>query len=356
MTIKHSLKDLLPEEMETWAQSKGYPTYKGRQMAQWIFQKGEDDPDSMHTLPKALRELIHAEGNLHLTRLMSDNPIDVSQSNKFLFELSDGKAVESVYIPSEKRRTVCVSSQVGCPLNCTFCQTARMGFQRNLTPGEIVDQVLHIRRLIPETMTNVVFMGMGEPFLNFEAVIQAARILNHESGLNIGARHITVSTAGIVPQILAFAELPYQFKLAVSLNAIRDDLRQTLMPVNRQYPLSALLEAVKFYTRKTHRRVTFEYVMMRNVNISQRDANELVARLSELDCKLNLIPFNMTETPYERPTEKEIQFFTNYLQQRAPFPVMIRWSGGADKQAACGQLYTQIKQKENHDGSPEKIS
>jgi 23S rRNA (adenine2503-C2)-methyltransferase len=128
------------------------------------------------------------------------------------------------------------------------------------------------------------------------------------------------------------------------------------MPVNRQYPLSALLEAVKFYTRKTHRRVTFEYVMMRNVNISQRDANELVARLSELDCKLNLIPFNMTETPYERPTEKEIQFFTNYLQQRAPFPVMIRWSGGADKQAACGQLYTQIKQKENHDGSPEKIS
>ncbi|HAE86609.1 TPA: 23S rRNA (adenine(2503)-C(2))-methyltransferase RlmN, partial [Candidatus Marinimicrobia bacterium] len=316
MTIKHSLKDLLPEEMETWAQSKGYPSYKGRQLAQWIFQKGVDDPDSMHTLPKAFRKMICAEGNLHLTRLVSDKPNDFSQSNKFLFELSDGKFVESVYIPSENRRTVCVSSQVGCALNCTFCQTARMGFQRNLSTGEIVDQVLQIRRIVPEAITNVVFMGMGEPFHNYDSVIQAARILNHESGLNIGARHITVSTAGVVPQILAFAELPYQFKLAVSLNAIRDDLRQTLMPVNRQYPLSALLEAVKFYACKTHRRVTFEYVMMRNVNISQRDADELVSRLSEFDCKLNLIPFNMTEAPYERPAEEEIQFFTDYLQQR----------------------------------------
>jgi len=345
MMIKHSLKDLLPEEMESWVRFRGYPSYKGRQMAQWIFQKGLDDPEAMHTLPKELRKIILGEGNLQLIRLVGNVPKDFSESHKFFFELKDGKAVESVYIPAENRKTICVSSQVGCTLNCSFCQTARMGFHRNLTPGEIVDQVLHIRRMVSEKITNVVFMGMGEPFLNFESVIQAARILNHESGLNIGARHITLSTAGIIPQILAFAELPYQFKLAVSLNAIRDDLRQTLMPINRQYPLSALLEAVKFYTQKTHRRVTFEYVMMKNVNISQGDADELVSRLGELDCKLNLIPFNMTEAPYERPAEEEIQSFTDYLQQRAPFPVMIRWSGGSDKQAACGQLYTQMKKE-----------
>jgi 23S rRNA (adenine2503-C2)-methyltransferase len=345
MMMKQSLKDLLPEELETWVESKSFPAYKGRQMARWIFQKGEDNPDRMHTLPKKLREIIRTEGNLAQTRLISDLPADFSESHKFLFELNDGKAIESVFIPSESRRTVCVSSQVGCALNCSFCQTARMGFSRNLTPGEIVDQVLHIRRMVPDTITNVVFMGMGEPFLNFESVIQAARILNHKSALNIGARHITVSTAGIVPQIYAFAELPYQFKLAVSLNAIRDDLREILMPVNKQYPLSELLEAVKFYTQKTHRRVTFEYVMMKNVNITQRDADELVSRLDELDCKLNLIPFNMTDAPYESPDDKEIRTFTACLQQQAPFSVMIRRSGGLDKQAACGQLYTQLKQK-----------
>ncbi len=349
MIMKQSLKDLLPEEMETWVRSKGFPAYKGRQMAQWIFQKGEDNPDRMYTLPKTLREIIHTGGNLSRTWLISNPPEDFTQSHKFLFELKDGKSVESVFIPSENRRTVCVSSQVGCALNCSFCQTARMGFHRNLSTGEIVDQVLQIRRMVPEIITNVVFMGMGEPFHNFESVIKAARIMNHESGLNIGARHITLSTAGLVPQIYAFAELPYQFKLAVSLNAIRDDLREVLMPVNKQYPLSDLLEAVKFYTQKTRRRVTFEYVMMKDINMSRRDADELVSLLGELDCKLNLIPFNTTDALYKTPDKKDIETFSAFLQQKAPFPVMIRWSGGADKKAACGQLYTQLKKKDNHD-------
>lgn len=346
MIMKQSLKDLLPEEMETWVMSKGYPAYKGRQMAQWIFQKGEDNPDRMHTLSNRLREMIRNEGNLIQTRLISDMPEDFSQPHKFLFELKDGKSVESVFIPSGNRRTVCVSSQVGCALNCSFCQTARMGFHRNLSTGEIVDQVLQIRQIVPEAITNVVFMGMGEPFHNYDNVIHAARIMNHESGLKIGARHITLSTAGLVPQILAFSELPYQFKLAVSLNAIRDDLRQELMPINIQYPLSELLEAVKFYTQKTRRRVTFEYVMMKDVNISQTDADQLVSRLRGLDCKLNLIPFNATDSLYETPTDESIQTFYASLQKNAPFPVIIRRSGGKDKQAACGQLWTQIKRNE----------
>ncbi|MDD3806643.1 MAG: 23S rRNA (adenine(2503)-C(2))-methyltransferase RlmN [Candidatus Marinimicrobia bacterium] len=346
MVYKQSLKNLLPEEIEAWVLSKGYPAYRGRQLAEWLYGKKVEGPQAMYTLPQSLRDLIQQEGNLFLTQLVNDIPTSFADSQKFLFKLTDGEAIESVYLPSKNRRTVCVSSQVGCALKCSFCQTARMGFHRNLSAGEIVDQVLQISRWNPENITNVVFMGMGEPFHNFESVAQAAKIMNHPKGLHISARHITVSTAGLVPGIYAFAELPYPFKLAVSLNAIRDDLRDVLMPINKQYPLTDLLKAVKFYTQKTHRRVTFEYVLLKDVTMTIKDADILVSRLKDLNCKVNLIPYNMTHAPYQMPDEEEILAFADYLQSRASFPVTIRWSGGRDKQAACGQLYTETKREE----------
>jgi len=338
MTNNESLKDLLPEEYETWVQSRGYPAWRGRQLCQWIYKNTVDNPDLMHTLPKSLREDVKKFGNLCVLRLMTTPEKRLKQTRKFLFQLHDGLAIESVFIPTDKRNTVCVSSQAGCSMNCTFCQTAKMGYKRNLSAGEITDQVFQISRFTEMPVTNVVFMGMGEPFLNFDNVIKAARILNHPHGFNIGARHLTVSTCGLVPQILQFAELPYQFKLAVSLNGADDTVRSAIMPVNRQYPLSELLKAVKFYIDKTHRRVTFEYVLIKDVNMSVKDAENLISLLSDLDCKVNLIPYNETESNYLRPGDSDVEQFFEQID-KGYFPVTVRKSEGRREDAACGQLY-----------------
>lgn len=338
MTNKESLKDLLPEEIENRVQTMGYPAWRGRQLCRWIYKNSVDDPGQMHTLPKSLRDELKDSGNLSVLYSLTKPPTTPFQTKKFLFRLRDGLAIESVYIPAQTRKTVCVSSQVGCVMNCSFCQTAKMGFKRNLSPAEIIDQVYQISRFTESPITNVVFMGMGEPFLNFENVIKASRILNHPLAFNIGARHITLSTCGIVPGILHFAELPYQFKLAVSLNGADDAVRGAIMPVNRQYPLSELLKAVKFYTDKTHRRVTFEYVLIKGVNMSEKDAENLIRLLSGLDCKVNLIPYNETRSHFMRPGDDEVErFFTRV--DRGSFPVTIRKSEGRAEDAACGQLY-----------------
>ena len=338
MTNSESLKDLLPEEFNSWVQFRGYPAWRGQQLCQWVYKNAVDNPDLMHNLPKSLRDDVKKFGNLTVLHILAKPEKLLQHTQKFLFRLHDGLAIESVFIPMDKRKTVCVSSQVGCAMNCTFCQTAKMGFKRNLSPAEIIDQVYLISRFTDSPISNVVFMGMGEPFLNFDNVIKAAKILNHPQGFNIGARHITVSTCGLVPQILQFAGLPHQFKLAVSLNGADDTVRSAIMPVNRQYPLSELIKAVKFYTDKTHRRVTFEYVLIKDVNMSEKDAENLTVLLSDLDCKVNLIPYNETQSHYLRPEDAEVEKFFKRVN-KGFFSVTIRKSEGRRDDAACGQLY-----------------
>ncbi|MDD3095538.1 MAG: 23S rRNA (adenine(2503)-C(2))-methyltransferase RlmN, partial [Candidatus Marinimicrobia bacterium] len=265
-------------------------------------------------------------------------------TDKFLFQCLDGKAVESVLIRSQKRVTLCVSSQVGCAMNCAFCRTADMGFIRDLSAGEILEQYVQVQRLSEEKISNVVFMGMGEPFNNFEQSVRAALVLNHEKGPQIAARHITFSTSGIVPKIREFAHLPYQFKLAISLNAATNRIRDLLMPVNRRYPLEELLDAAKYYVQTTNRHLTFEYVLIKDVNNGDKDAAELMRLLRPIPCKLNVIPFNETGASYRRPDEKDISRFLGALSA-AVFPVTLRLSGGRGINAACGQLYHEVLRK-----------
>lgn len=223
-----------------------------------------------------------------------------------------------------------------------FCRTGDMGLKRKLQTAEIVEQVIQSAKISDKKISNIVFMGMGEPFNNFEAVIKAAGILNHEKGLNIGARHITLSTSGIVPKIREFAHLPYQFKLAISLTTARNSLRNELMPVNRRYPLEDLLSAAKYYTHVTNKLLTFEYVLLKGVNDSSKDAHTLIDKLSGIPCKLNIIPYNETDGRFERPDEKDIHRFVSYLEN-VPFTVTLRYSGGRGIKAACGQLYHEVR-------------
>jgi len=334
-----SLKDMSQKGLEDWVQGQGFPAYRGRQIFLWLWHRGVSDADEMLNLPRSLREIIKNETELHLSTVPDSVGEPLTDTRKFLFRMRDGHFAEAVLIVSAERRTVCVSSQVGCALGCRFCQTGRMGQIRDLSAGEILEQLDFFRRHSDKALTNVVFMGMGEPFLNFSSVMQAAVVMNHEAGFNIGARKITLSTAGIVPSIRQFADLHTQFKLAISLGSPFQEERKVLMPISRKYPLSELMESVEYYIKEVSKRVTFEYVLLDDVNMSPKHVEALIRLLSPLNCKLNLIPFNETDTEYRRPSDEKIFKFEAALQKRATFPVTLRWSGGRDKNAACGQLY-----------------
>lgn len=292
----------------------------------------------MTDISKALRERLSKEAFIPIHKLIKKEKSS-DGAVKFLFELLDGERIESVFIPEGDRRTVCVSTQVGCPLGCIFCRTSLVGFKRNLEWWEIVEQVRAVREEIKERITNVVFMGMGEPFLNYEHVLNALRMLNNvKYGLGIGARKLTVSTVGIVPEIKKFAEVKEQFKLAVSLNATTDEVRSYLMPINKRYPLYSLLDALRYYYEKKRKRITFEYVLIKGVNDKDEDAKRLGRIARSIPSKINLIPYNpCDELPFSPPDDNDIHRFYEILY---PFniTVTIRWSKGRDIKAACGQL------------------
>lgn len=339
-----SLKNYNYEEMQQWAVEKGYAPFVGRQIFAWIFAKGTDDPDRMQNIRKDVRQAIRMSGPLKLLEAEKREFSEESATEKFLFRCLDGRAVESVLIASGSRLTLCVSTQVGCAMNCSFCRTAEMGLIRDLRSGEIVEQYLLAQKAAPARITNVVFMGMGEPFHNFEQSMRAAIVLNHEKGPNITARHITISTSGIVPRIREFAHLPYQFKLAISLNAADNATRDRLMPVNRRYPLETLLQAAEYYSTSSKRMVTFEYALIRGVNDREQDAGNLMHLLKKINCKLNVIPYNETDGTYQRPEEEGIRKFLDYLAP-ASFTVTLRLSGGRGIKAACGQLYLEAEKR-----------
>ncbi|MFQ6604767.1 MAG: 23S rRNA (adenine(2503)-C(2))-methyltransferase RlmN [Fidelibacterota bacterium] len=328
------------DELEELVRSAGSPSYRGRQIYRWIYVSGVRDYDEMHTIPGSLRQHLAAAGPLHplTSHLVTGDLADGSQ--KFLFTLSDGKQVESVLMKEKKRLTVCVSTQVGCAVNCSFCATAAMGFHRNLTAGEIVDQVLQIQHYSGAKISNVVFMGMGEPFLNYDHVLQAADLLHDPDGMNLGNRRITISTAGIIPGIRRFTKEKRLYKLAISLNATSDEQRRDIMPLTKKYPITTLLPVVQKYYQVLRHQVTFEYVLLDRFNDTPGDARRLIRMIGRLPCKVNIIPYNEIGGNFRRPAPERMTTFLDTLRP-APFTVTVRWSKGTDIKAGCGQLATE---------------
>lgn len=317
----------------------GIEPYRVEQILDWVFKKRVYEFEKMSNLPKNLREKLAGHLDLRVEPVALKNQSENDASAKLLVRLADGQLVETVYIPKGVRRTVCVSSQVGCKFNCAFCASGQAGFFRNLSSSEIVSQVLRARDLSDkEGISNIVFMGIGEPFDNFDNVLRAVRFLNDPERLGIGARKITISTCGVVPKIRKLADQGMQIELSISLHGASDEIRQKIMPVNKAWPLAELLPACREYVDKTNREVTFEYILADGLNASQDDAKALVELLSGMRCKVNLIPLNpIPEFPYKRPTREHCLAFSNYLNDHGIHST-IRFSSGSDINAACGQL------------------
>lgn len=347
---EHNVKQEKPligqsmDELVSFAESLGEKSFRGRQLFDWIYRQQIDEISVMTDLSKSFREKIQAIP-VHALKLLNRDISPSKKTRKVLFELQDGKQIESVLMVEGNRITVCLSTQVGCAVDCDFCATAKMGFIKNLSVGEIVDQFLQLQKLSDKKITNVVFMGMGEPFLNYKNTIAASDLLHHAKGINMAAWRITISTAGIVPKIIQFTEENHPYKLAVSLNGSTEDQRLLTMPITKAHSFSDLFDASKFYTDVSKNRITFEYVLMKNVNDGEKDAKRLKQILGGIHCKLNVIPYNDIGGDYHRPSDEAIKSFLHPLK-KAPFPVTIRWSKGTDIEAGCGQLAT-TSQKEN---------
>jgi 23S rRNA (adenine2503-C2)-methyltransferase len=330
--------DLTGEELRNKFHEKGIERYRADQVHQWVFAKGVYDFDKMTNLSAELRERIKKDFEVRMPAVKAQQK-GGDKSTKLLLELKNGDSVEAVYMPLETRRTLCISSQVGCKFHCAFCASGQAGFLRNLKMGEILGQVLRARDLAPDRkISNIVFMGIGEPFDNYPELLKTLKQLNSKTGLNLGARHITISTCGIVPKIEALSNEGMQVELSVSLHGPNDAVRGAVMPVNKAYPVKQLIEACKKYAKKTHRAITFEYILIKGVNASLTEANQLGRLLEGMLCKVNLIPYNpIEEFPHEAPNYQEIVAFQKKLQSYG-VKTTVRFSKGQDIQAACGQL------------------
>ncbi len=332
---KHDIKNMTLEDLTDFLAGRGKERFRARQIMQWIYRHGATDFSAMTTLSKGLRAEL--ESSAMISRLVT---LKVEESGdgtrKYLFQLDDGESVETVRIPMEKERaTLCVSTQVGCAMGCSFCLTGTMGLKRNLTPAEIVNQVCEVMRDHP--VNNLVFMGMGEPLQNFENVGKALQILHMEEGFDFSSRRMTVSTCGLVPEIRRMGN-DYPASLAISLNATTNELRDQLMPVNRRYPLEELMAACRDYPLKPRQRITFEYILIGDLNDTLADAKRLVRLLHGVKAKVNLIPFNEHPgTSFRTSSEKSMEAFQTYLLDHGLVAVR-RASRGRDISAACGQL------------------
>ena len=322
--------------METLASMHDELPFRGKQLFHWVYKQQVDTINAMNTLPSSFRDLLTDEYVLHPLKLIKKTGSDLEQTQKFLLQLPYGEKIESVIMEEGKRVTLCVSTQVGCAVDCKFCATAKMGFIKNLTAGEIVDQYLLILNSINKRITNVVFMGMGEPFLNYQQVIKAANLLNHKEGINLSAKRITISTVGIIPKIIRYTQEGHKYKLAISLNGSSQDQRLKIMPISKTHSMDALIKSAWDYYHISKKLITLEYVLLSGVNDDIVDADRLMNLIGNLPCKLNLIPYNEIDGPFYRSSEEKIERFLNRLK-RANFTVTIRWSKGTDISGGCGQ-------------------
>tara|TARA_Y100001970_G_scaffold223353_1_gene274959 strand:- start:2771 stop:3808 length:1038 start_codon:yes stop_codon:yes gene_type:complete len=325
-------------QLESFAISLGYQEFRGRQLFDWLYSKQVDDYDKMSNLSINFREQLK-EIDIHPLKLMNEDISSSKKTQKYLFQLNNGKLIESVLMKEGRRITACLSTQVGCAVDCDFCATAKMGFVQNLTSGEILDQYLHLQKISKHRITNIVFMGMGEPFLNYNNTIESADLLHNPKGINMGAWRITISTAGIIRKINQYTKEGHPYKLAVSLNASNEQQRLKTMPITKSNSFKELIKSSKNYTLKSKKKITFEYVILSNINDNPDDAKALIDQLGSINCKLNLIPYNEINGDYRRPTNEKINNFLKILVN-APFPVTIRWSKGQEIDAGCGQLAT----------------
>lgn len=337
------IKNMSLAELENFLTGMGKEKYRAVQIFKWIYHEGVEDFDGMTNLSKEFRNGL--KESAVVSSLFAEK-VETSKdgTKKFLFSLDDGEAVESVLIPSENRFTLCISSQVGCPLDCGFCLTGSGGYVRNLSTAEIVNQITSVKKGLKgdDRITNIVFMGMGEPLLNFENVVRAVQIITADNGLGFPRRKVTLSTAGVVPQMLALGEAT-NINLAVSLNATTDKVRSMIMPINDKYPIEALLDACRDYPLTNRGRITFEYVMIKGLNDSLKDAARLVNLLTGIPSKVNLLPFNEHEfSTFKGPDKEVVLAFHNYLLERH-LTATTRSSMGRDISAACGQLRGRLK-------------
>lgn len=332
-----NIKDYNLEELKEELIQIGEKPFRAEQIFKWIYTTNITDFDEMTNLSMELREKLKKEFTMNNFEILQRQE-SKDGTKKYLFELSDGNAIETVLMEYKHGKSICVSTQVGCKMGCKFCASTGIPFIRNLTPGEIVEQVLAVQRDQDIKISNVVFMGIGEPFDNYDNVIRAIHLLNHQRGLNIGARHISISTSGLVPKIYDLADENIQCTLSISLHATNDEKRSSMMPVNKRYPIKELLEACRYYIEKTNRRISFEYALAKDNNDNLEDAKELAKLLKGMLCHVNLIPINKIEHgAFDKSSNENIIKFRDYLNDRG-IVATIRRELGSDIDAACGQL------------------
>jgi 23S rRNA (adenine2503-C2)-methyltransferase len=340
---KATLKGMTLPELENFVAGLGWEKYRARQIFKWLYNKQVDDFSKMSDIPKDYREKLSEVADINELKLSTFEKSNCDGTIKFLFELKDGEKIESVLIPDDSRLTLCVSTQVGCPIDCKFCATGAMGFKRNLTAGEIVDQVIQSQRFSERRITNIVFMGMGEPLLNLKNLLKAIDIITSDDGIRIGSRKITISTVGLPDKIKELADAGRKVKLAISLHTLNEDLRKKLIPIANRYPIQSVIEAVKYYYNKIGLRITYEYILFEGLNDTDEDVKKLVELAKIVPCKINILKFHPVDFIRKDPIlkklkpSKRLEEFAQRLRENN-LTVFIRSNAGEDIKAACGQL------------------
>jgi 23S rRNA (adenine2503-C2)-methyltransferase len=342
--VKRDIRDLTIEELGAELAVWGEPRFRTRQIFDWIYRRGAAFFREFTDLPKVLRDRLDQAFWLGALK-PAEHLVSRDGAEKFLFRLSDGQHIETVLIPAGRRKTVCLSSQVGCKFACDFCASGLGGFRRNLRPAEMIGQILFLRDRADVALTNYVFMGMGEPLDNFDNLARAIRIMNAPEGLDIAARRITISTAGVVPGIEQLKSLDIQVNLSLSLHAVEDELRSRLMPINKRYPLEEVLNACEDYVRESGRMMTIEYVLLGGVNDSVAAARRLASIARRLNAKVNLIPYSRIEDLDYKPSPKTEQDLFLRTLEALKGNATLRRSKGATIRAACGQLAGRLRDK-----------
>ena len=326
------LEDLTEELLKL-----GEKKFRAEQIFKWLYIDKVKEFDQMTNLSIELREKLKSEYSMCNFKILKKQE-STDGTKKYLFDVLDGNAIETVVMEYQHGKTICVSSQIGCKMGCKFCASTGLKFERNLSPGEIVEQIVAVEQDLGDKISNIVFMGIGEPFDNYDNVMKAIKIINNQKGLNIGARHISVSTSGLVPMIYKFADEKYQCTLSISLHATNDKKRSEMMPINNRYNIKELIEACKYYINKTNKRISFEYALAKDNNDNLDDAKELVKLLKGMLCHVNLIPINKIENgQYVKSSNENIIKFRDYLNENG-IVATIRRELGSDIDAACGQL------------------
>lgn len=332
-----NILDLDLVELKQWMKDNLESEFRAKQVSDWIY-KGVWKFENMNNIPQGTREKLQSNFYIGIPELIEEYISKINDTRKYLYELNDGNFIECVVMKYKHGNSICISTQVGCKMGCKFCASTIGGMIRNLTPGEMLSQIMKSQELIGERISNVVLMGSGEPFDNFENVIKFLGIVNSENGLNIGQRHITISTCGIVPKIKEFADIDLQTTLAISLHASTDEIRIKSMPIANKYSIAEIIDACKYYINKTKRRITFEYALVANLNDSTQDAEKLSVLLEGMLCHVNLIPVNeIEENELKRSSNDSVARFKNILEKNN-IQTTIRREMGLDINAACGQL------------------